>query len=89
VLRWDFLPEGTLRRHRNPKPLPSGFKRIDDAPVHEHPTVQGQYGPYSRPIRETSTQSHHEAFLRFCERANIDPRDAYAAPPEPQLPLIR
>lgn len=88
VLRWDYLPAGSVRRHRNPASRPAGMPRLDTSLVHEHPTIVGRQGLFSRSLVGYETDDHYQAFLWFCERANIDPRHTYRPPPEPQLALF-
>lgn len=88
VLRWDYLPEGRLRRHRNPASSPAWLPRVDRSLVHEHPTIGGRQGPFSLSLEDVDTHDHEHAFQYFCERANINPLTNYRPPPEPQLALF-
>lgn len=88
VLRWEYMPPGTIRRHRNPRPLPIGFERTDRSLVHEHPYIEGQCGRYSRPLPpDVDAVRHEDAFQAFCAHANISP-DGYVEPPTPQLEML-
>jgi hypothetical protein len=62
--------------------------RTDRSLVHEHPTIGGRQGLFSVALDGYDTDDHYQAFLWFCERANIDARGNYTPPPEPQLALF-
>lgn len=88
ILRWDYEPVGTIRKHRNPGLLPPGFTRNDRSLVHEHPWLDGGYDRYSWPLApDNDTTDHAEAFAFFCERSNVTPGDNYRKPPVVQLPM--
>jgi hypothetical protein len=88
ILRWDYLPPGELRRHRNPSSRPAGYDSRDTSVIHEHAPVVDLYDNLSVPLPERDTTDHNQAFRWFCKRANIAPGDAYRPPPEPQLALM-
>jgi hypothetical protein len=82
VMRWDFLSAGP-RRHRNPPGRPNGWPAIDRSLEHEHVWHAGLGTDCSRPLQGGSPHDHREAYARFCDAANVDPKDSYREPPPP------
>lgn len=80
VLRWDADPPP--QKHTNPPNAPDGWPRRFERREHEHVWHPEFDMRLARPVRELELAADHAAaFLAFCGRANIDPNDAYRAPP--------
>jgi hypothetical protein len=80
VLRWDAQP--SPHSHSNPPSRPAGWPRKFRDRDHEH-VWHPQLGmTLARPSAELEAAGDHAgAFVAFCERANIDPGNAYQPPP--------
>lgn len=80
VLRWDAQPPP--HSHSNPSSRPAGWPRKLRDCDHEHvwhPLLEMRL---ARPSPELeAAPDHAAAFVAFCERANIDPNNAYQPPP--------
>lgn len=83
VRRWDFQPPGAPCRHSNPPARPVGWPGKVRQPEHEHVYLEGLATECARPLDGAMHLDHHEAYARFCDAINVDPKASYVAPPPP------
>jgi hypothetical protein len=79
VLRWDFASPPV--RHRNRGACGAGFEATVRALEHEHVWRPGLDLHCVTPLEGLADLDHRQAFIAFCDRANIAPDTLYVAPP--------